>query len=373
MDIYRFINSKAVREHLRKLNWEFTSLEAAWFVWKWRGPVEERLAAWQEIIDEMPDQEVKPGHYFDGCPSLHDFLRETITVYRKCVERFFDNTDAYYIFFTKMADGSLEPDSIDYSSCPIKDNKTACLGVLEGLEDDSTVYFVVYKEFLDKDIRRSIATFDRKLNMIALEADFKEWNRLEDMFSSHFFYFPVPFRKGDIIYRIDDWFNTPMVYIDCRYDHIKDMNEYLYSRRRDNTDMSIDVYKVGHCYEPEWDTVGDVTDYDYFDEELARKYVSCQYDYRRLKTYKMILLLSATLTGRLGLELVFKGYNQLKNDNRRSYLVDELFDKADSLFVKLANEEQKRGYYHAKEIARKYPKAMKVLGEFEESDPYEKT
>lgn len=367
MDVCKYINSKAVREHLRKLNWEFTSLEAAWFVWKWRGPVEERLAAWQQIIDEMPDQEVKAGHYFDGCPSLHDFLRETISVYRKCVERFFDNTDAYYTFYTKLADGSLKPDAINYSSCPIKDNKAECSGILRDLEGDSAILFEMWKKYFDNEESRECrATFDRNLDMIAFEDHSKEWKRLDDMFSSHFFYFPVPFRKGDIIYRIDDWFNTPMVYIDCRYDHIKDMNEYLYSRRRDITDMSIDVYKVDLYYEPQWDTVGDVTDYDFFDEDLARKYVSCQYDYRRLKTYKMILLLSATLTGRLGLELVFKEYNQLKNDNRRSYLVDELF-------VKLANEEQKRGYYHAKEIARKYPKAMKVLGVFEESDPYEKT
>ena len=375
MDVYKYINSKAVREHLRKLNWEFTSLEAAWFVWKWRGPVEKRLAAWQQIIDEMPDQEVKAGHYFAGCPSLNVFLRDTITVYKRCVEGFFDNADAYYTYDMITDDGSLyHSDTISYSSCPIKDNKTAGSGVLEGLDDVSTAYFVVYKCLLDKEGQSINATFDRNLNMIALEYDLEEWNRLEDMFSSQFFYFPVPFRKGDIIYQINDRYNVPMVYIDCKYDHIKDMNEYLHSSRRDNSDMSIDVYKVNMLhYEPQWDTLWDVTDFDLFDDNKAKRYVNPKRGAdRNLMVYKMILLLSATLTGQLGLELVFKGYDQLKNNDGRSYLVDKLFNKADSLYVKFKNEEHKRGYYYAKEIAKKYPKAMKVLGETEIGDLDEK-
>lgn len=33
MDIFRFINSKDIREHIRSIRYEFNSLEAAWLIY----------------------------------------------------------------------------------------------------------------------------------------------------------------------------------------------------------------------------------------------------------------------------------------------------------------------------------------------------
>ena len=33
MDVYKFINSKDIREYLKKINYEFTPVEAAWLIW----------------------------------------------------------------------------------------------------------------------------------------------------------------------------------------------------------------------------------------------------------------------------------------------------------------------------------------------------
>lgn len=43
MDFYKFINSKAVREHLRKINWQIKPAAAAWLIRHWEGPIEEKL------------------------------------------------------------------------------------------------------------------------------------------------------------------------------------------------------------------------------------------------------------------------------------------------------------------------------------------
>ena len=60
MNIYRFFNSKYIAEHLRSLNYQFTPLEIAAVVDMSRdATMDERFAAWQEIIDTMPDCEVK--------------------------------------------------------------------------------------------------------------------------------------------------------------------------------------------------------------------------------------------------------------------------------------------------------------------------
>lgn len=34
MNIYRFIQSKSVREHLEKINYTFSSLETAYIIWQ---------------------------------------------------------------------------------------------------------------------------------------------------------------------------------------------------------------------------------------------------------------------------------------------------------------------------------------------------
>ena len=54
MNIYRFIQSKSVREHLEKINYTFSSLEMAYIIWQCPdATLTERLDAWLEIIDTM--------------------------------------------------------------------------------------------------------------------------------------------------------------------------------------------------------------------------------------------------------------------------------------------------------------------------------
>ena len=56
MNIYRFIQSKSVREYLEKINYTFSSLEIAYIIWQCPdATLTERFDAWQEIIDTMPD------------------------------------------------------------------------------------------------------------------------------------------------------------------------------------------------------------------------------------------------------------------------------------------------------------------------------
>ena len=77
MDVLRFINSNALREHLKEINYEFSGFEAAWLVWNCRtATLVERHAAWREIIETYPDEEYcfRPK---DGVPKkiyLHSFL-----------------------------------------------------------------------------------------------------------------------------------------------------------------------------------------------------------------------------------------------------------------------------------------------------------
>ena len=56
MDLYHFIDSHAIREHLQSLSYPFTTQEAAFLVWYCKtATLEEKHDAWHEIIDTMPN------------------------------------------------------------------------------------------------------------------------------------------------------------------------------------------------------------------------------------------------------------------------------------------------------------------------------
>ena len=74
MNFYKFVNSKDIREHLKELGYEFTSIEAAWLVWQSEFiSLKEKHKAWAEIIETMPDCEIKERNNTAPQPSLHRY------------------------------------------------------------------------------------------------------------------------------------------------------------------------------------------------------------------------------------------------------------------------------------------------------------
>lgn len=76
MDIYPYINSRAIREHLKKLDYTFDPMLCAYLVWQSANhTLKEKHAAWQEIIDTMPDMPVPERMNCEGWDSLHQMLK----------------------------------------------------------------------------------------------------------------------------------------------------------------------------------------------------------------------------------------------------------------------------------------------------------
>ncbi len=82
MDFLHFVNSNAVRSYLQEIRYQPTSLEAAWLVYQCEtASLEEKCAAWREIIQTLPDcptnsrtRGIKPEHR----DSVHTFLQAYI-------------------------------------------------------------------------------------------------------------------------------------------------------------------------------------------------------------------------------------------------------------------------------------------------------
>lgn len=98
MDIFRFINSRDIREYLKIRNYPFTSLETAWLIYQCRcATIKEKHEAWQELIQTMPDCAVAERPHTARHESLHQFLKEYIRTEDEILDWFFrDEKDAIY-------------------------------------------------------------------------------------------------------------------------------------------------------------------------------------------------------------------------------------------------------------------------------------
>lgn len=56
MDIYKFVVSNSIRNYLKRINYKFSTQEAAFLVWYCEtATLEEKFGAWEEIINTMPN------------------------------------------------------------------------------------------------------------------------------------------------------------------------------------------------------------------------------------------------------------------------------------------------------------------------------
>ena len=107
MDLFRFIDSKDIREHLRQIGYSFTAPEAAFLVWQCRSvTLKEKIAAWRTIIETMPDCSMAERMNMNAIPSVHKFLEQYITLMERLLENFYCEEHAVYSYSGSYRDGS---------------------------------------------------------------------------------------------------------------------------------------------------------------------------------------------------------------------------------------------------------------------------
>lgn len=100
MDMFCFINSKDIREHLQQICYSFTAPEAAFLVWQCRSAIlKEKISAWREIIGTMPDSSLtrRKEEPLENC---HDFLRRHIASQETLLKEFPNGKDCVYQYET---------------------------------------------------------------------------------------------------------------------------------------------------------------------------------------------------------------------------------------------------------------------------------
>lgn len=96
MDVLRFVNSTAVREHLRNIGHEFTAAQAAYLIDNCRSiTIADKIDAWCEIVETMPDLDflTMVNSHLKNEGSMHEAIRKHIEKTQDDLRAFMDPED----------------------------------------------------------------------------------------------------------------------------------------------------------------------------------------------------------------------------------------------------------------------------------------
>ena len=217
MDFLKFINSNAVRNHLQELEYQPTAMEAAWLVYQCETlSLKEKYAAWQEVIETMPDcpsYRHTAGLKQEYEDSTHAFLRAYIAQQKRLTSVFLQTDDPviYKVQYQFVPNG----EQFLRHSCKIDrefPTLTACLQAVP--QNNGVIKRVVLKQYNTAGAFLMAARFlpDHRLasvepksgSLYAIEnMEFDEWAlyRVFHMVrSGSGLNFPLPFQPNDLLY-----------------------------------------------------------------------------------------------------------------------------------------------------------------------------
>lgn len=302
MNIYKFINSSDIREHLEKIDYKFTSLEAVWLIYQCKEiSLKEKQAAFNELIDTMPDCEIEKRNHTVPQKSLHRFLKRYIAIENRHMDTFYFSRNSAYSFRYIMKDGSEECDDGLYSS--FEEFKNA-VGT-----DENVAKIRCEKIILNQKHSRMLADFTTDFDMLDIHMDFIPANPDHDIyyrvFDGLFFEFPTPFKAGDIVCNKCGEDNTngdPFVLTEIGLSRFEDAKtKRTVKHFGDNSDMNAAGYF--QCED------GSV----YYD--VMHNYMNLEY-YRKKPagTNRILTTLSNYIKGEIDLSLLLSAYHYILND-----------------------------------------------------------
>lgn len=209
MDVLRFINSNAVREYLKEINYKFNTLEAAYLVYDCRfATLKEKHEAYREIIETMPD--MSPKEEFErynndkAYESIHELLKQHLENEERWIKEFYGAEKAVYYYEFFWEDG--KPYDRGYMTYRnISDSLEEITKTVEDylVDDCGEVgrYEITCRPVGQE--RQYGIRFNRKGEMMEIAVsphsndtrEDTEWELMDMWFG-----FPTPFKKGDIVY-----------------------------------------------------------------------------------------------------------------------------------------------------------------------------
>lgn len=329
MELFKLINSNAVRNHLKEINYEFTTDEAAFVVWTdYNKTIMEKHQAWEWIIQNMKDVNIRDKferiYYGEGLDdpkyyTLHNCLKKYMELENKVIEAAMKTErNTVFSFETYYHE--------DSSECEDGRLFTTCEDVLSAIENEKKKHekrdmqeyplecIYLKKQWLDNEKEKMILL--RLLPDGEVFDIYKDINIYQEfdgsdiryMFDEMWFDIPTPFKKGDILYTkaaIGDYpvFEEPFVL------------EYICYWGKDN----IEDARKRHA----WGSM-DMTAYGYFPYDDGTVYYECMHSYLSLDYYegelennlRTLKAISNYMKDKIDLSLLLDAHTVIVNEER---------------------------------------------------------
>lgn len=314
MDIYNLINSKAISEHCRKIKHQFNTEELAVLIYRNKKmDVDEKIAAYKELIADYPDMEVieriNCKHYDSVKEMIKGEINRLEKLYKELIE---DSENAIYswVEFNKSTQRWSYSNLIENSKKTYKEIQKNVSDYIN--EYDDTLSYRITKKYFgkkEKIIYAKYSVINKQSKLINITGSEDEDNYLD--INNIFLNIPTPFKKGDILISNDnsmrnygDYSKIFVLEYLCTWK--EGLKEYLAEGNCDSSDMIAYAY---YLYgENSTKFVLDVKwDYDSFE----------YYDGKLEGNNRILKDISSFLKGEIGLELFVHAYDAYKAENMR--------------------------------------------------------
>ncbi len=205
MDILQFIPSRAMREHLEKIDYKFNAKECAWLVYQCKTvTLAEKHAVWQKIIDTMPDCEIVSEYLTHR--SLHKFLKQYMEIENRSIQQFYEPKDnAFYQFSWSYI-------SSDYKKYYKTIDECFSAAIKYNQENDhlspeeKTFAYIDMAKLYGGDVHERVKfnPDGQIISTLPTSLSEEEYNIFDFVFQKMSFVFPTPFKKGDILIDVRD-------------------------------------------------------------------------------------------------------------------------------------------------------------------------
>lgn len=219
-DIFEFLDSRSIKEHLQRINYEPTTPIAAFIVDRsHKATLRQKLEGWQKIIDNMPNCAISRGNDTFNIPDFHAFLRNVIRQEQRKLAHFI-RTDGRSLYFFE----NYSWDRRDQGNClygPYSSYQKCFDAIWKELEGDDPKVIRITRRPIDPDEEHYVD------DMVVLNAsgevmscDYRfvgEWDEAgaASDFEDMWFDIPTPFHAGDIVCNLQRP-NKPMVLFDLQ-------------------------------------------------------------------------------------------------------------------------------------------------------------
>lgn len=200
MDIIKFLNSRDIAEHLRKINYQFSPLEAMTVIYMARNiPLKEKHLAYEELIKLYPDYFVETGNNKFKSQPLSSFLGNLMDMENKLIEECLREGDSAIYYATRFYKESNSWGTSDVLYSRIFSTYNECYTKnYNDIEDFSK--FSITKKYIAsyKYIEFTLLRDGTILNVRTNNDEYNKFFSLVDV------KIPTPFTRGDILIDIGE-------------------------------------------------------------------------------------------------------------------------------------------------------------------------